>query len=391
MLDITAVSSARCAVFTFIKSGSFVSIRHPLTAILVLIQSLRTKRKQLAFNIDGHLGTSILAEILDVPLPNAIMIDYLHVTLLRHAKTIIQDLYSRLKPAQREQIDIRLKRQRFPHFFNRRMRPLKDLSFVKTTEIRNILFYALVPLLLEYFPVDLIAHLSLYVAGIRLLHNEPVLGEQTERIAGLLLDRYYADHEAFYTGLQNLVLHLHHHFKQHYINFGALSYTSTFAQEDLIKCELFHPPFEIILNPFAILSDVSSNKHGTRHFGDLISFYYCLDFALHSDNQVNILDGNRDGPFDLHERYESSNDVFLMRQHGSLCGCLSSLLNSFVSISLSSVSSSADVRFFFIQYQDARSTQHFGEISYFFLCRSTLWIQRSFQRRVSNIWVSRLT
>ena len=46
--------------------------------------------------------------------------------------------------------------------------------------------------------------------------------------------------------------------------------------------------------------------------------------------------------------------------------------------------------YFFIQYQDTRSSQHFGEISYFFRWRSTLWIQRSLQRRVSNIWVSRL-
>jgi hypothetical protein len=191
------------------------------------------------------------------------------------------------------------------------------------------------------------------------------------------LDRYYADHEAFYTGLQNLVLHLHRHFKQHYINFGALSYTSTFAQEDLIKCELTHPPFEIMLNPSAILSDVSSNKHGTRHFGDLITFYYCLDFALHSDNQVNILDENRDGPFDLHERYEALNDVFLMKQHGSLCGCgditicvtvyrrcrIRSLVYHSLLYQRRQMSNS-----FFIQYQDARSSQHFGEISYFFRC-----------------------
>lgn len=196
------------------------------------------RAEKMGLNIDGHLGTSILTEILDVPLPHAILIDYLHVTLLRHSKTMIQDLYSRLKPFQREQVDVRLKQQTFPHFFNRRMRPLKDLSFVKATELRNILFYALIPILIEYFPLNRIAHLCLYVCSVRLIHNEALLGEKTGEVSARLLERYYADHELFYKGLQNLVLHLHYHFRQHYNNFGALSNTSTFAQEDLIKCEL---------------------------------------------------------------------------------------------------------------------------------------------------------
>jgi hypothetical protein len=133
----------------------------------------------MGLNIDGHLGTSVLTDILDVPLPHAIMIDYLHVTLLRHTKTMIQELYSRLKPCQREQVDVRLNQQTFPHFFNRRMRPLKDLSFVKATELRNILFYALIPIFLEYFPINRMAHICLYVCSVRLIHNEALLGEKT--------------------------------------------------------------------------------------------------------------------------------------------------------------------------------------------------------------------
>ena len=188
-------------------------------------------------NVDGYLGTSILMEILDTPLPDAIMIDYLHVTLLRHTKTIVHDLYSRLKPAERQNIDNRLKNQRFPYFFNRRMRPLKELAFIKGTELRNILFYGLIPLFTDYLSIDQMAHLCLYVCGIRLLHNEYLFGEKTAQFAGELLGKYYDDHEQFYRGLQNLVLHLHQHYSQQYVNFGPLSNTSTFAQKDLIKCE----------------------------------------------------------------------------------------------------------------------------------------------------------
>lgn len=82
-------------------------------------------------NVFGHLGRSILHDILDVPLPNSIIIDYLHVTLLRHMRAIMQQTYMKLRPEQRTQLDTRLRSQSFPHFFNRKVRPISDLSFVK--------------------------------------------------------------------------------------------------------------------------------------------------------------------------------------------------------------------------------------------------------------------
>ena len=196
-----------------------------------------TNAEKTGQNTNGHLGATILTDFLDVPLPQAILIDYLHVTLLRHTKTIIQNLYHHLRPVHREELDVRLKEQRFPHYFNRRMRAFRDLSYIKGIELKNTLFYGLIPLFINYLSIDRIAHLCLYVSGIRLIHSECLLGEDTHIVAGQLLKHYYKDHEKFYVGLQNFVLHLHRHYEQQYIYYGALSNTSTFAQEDLIGCK----------------------------------------------------------------------------------------------------------------------------------------------------------
>lgn len=82
-------------------------------------------------NVFGHLGRSILHDILDVPLPTSIIVDYLHVTLLRHTRAILHQSYMSLTPFQRSQIDDRLRKQKFPNFFNRKVRALNDLSFIK--------------------------------------------------------------------------------------------------------------------------------------------------------------------------------------------------------------------------------------------------------------------
>lgn len=78
-------------------------------------------------NINGRLGISILDKIMDIPLPRCIIADYLHVTLLRHTKTICRYIYTNiLKPKQRSLLDQRILSQRFPHFFNRTIRTFND-------------------------------------------------------------------------------------------------------------------------------------------------------------------------------------------------------------------------------------------------------------------------
>ena len=80
-------------------------------------------------NIFGHLGISPLTPIFDIPLPRCIVLDYMHVSLLRHTRTVIQYVYRNyLKPKQRNELDKLFRHQPFPHFFNRKMRPVSDFS-----------------------------------------------------------------------------------------------------------------------------------------------------------------------------------------------------------------------------------------------------------------------
>ena len=69
----------------------------------------RTKK-----NVLGHFGTSVIASILDVPFPHAIVLDYLHISLLGHVKAIALSIYDQLRPAQRKQLNGHLRDQSFP-------------------------------------------------------------------------------------------------------------------------------------------------------------------------------------------------------------------------------------------------------------------------------------
>ena len=79
----------------------------------------------------GHLGRSILHDLLDIPLPYSIITDYLHVSLLRHTRGIVKQIYASLSPFQRTEFDAGLRAQQFPHIFNRKLRPVCNLSFIK--------------------------------------------------------------------------------------------------------------------------------------------------------------------------------------------------------------------------------------------------------------------
>jgi hypothetical protein len=78
-----------------------------------------------------------------------------------------------------------------------------------------------------------------------------------------LFVKYYQDHEMFFHGLQDLVLHLHLHFDQLFNYHGSLCYLGTFGQEDFIGA-------------------VSKNFHGTRFHGELITYYYEVSKSMSS-------------------------------------------------------------------------------------------------------------
>lgn len=77
-------------------------------------------------NINGHLGLSFFHEILDIPLPHSILMDYMHVTLLRHTHSVVLQAFESLEPKIRSKINNQLKFQQFPHTFNRKLKPIKS-------------------------------------------------------------------------------------------------------------------------------------------------------------------------------------------------------------------------------------------------------------------------
>ena len=256
-------------------------------------------------NEKGHLGLSVLHSLLDIPLPHSVIIDYAHVSLLRHSKSIFIEFYRRSRPLVRNEIDDLIRKQCFPHFFHRKMKPFTDLSFVKATEIRNTLFYGFLPIFYQRAPIDLLTHFGLYITALRLLHGAPILGSKTLKVANDLLVKYYENFSNFYIDLENFVLHLHSHYPTQCNRFGSLSHLGSFGQESLIGY-------------------VGSNHTGTRYHGNLICENYSLDFLVHHVLETNDLSTvTTDGPFDQDVSFDfKSNDIFL-DFHDQICICSS--------------------------------------------------------------------
>lgn len=304
----------------------------------------------------GHLGKSILQHFLDIPLPDAIVIDYMHVSLLGHVKTIIVDLYRKLNTNHRSLLNDRLKHQRFPHFFCRKVRPFNEFANVKAVELKNMFFYCLLPNLHEMLPLETMAHFALYVCSIRLFHDQPLLGNRTGAVADNLFSVFYQDHEQFYRHLQNFVLHLHAHFLTIYKNHGSLANIGCFAQEDLI-------------------GSISDNHHGTRYHGELITYYFNIDFWLHNKREMKkLIDGPVD-PSSLPASQHQNAEEF----HTHLCSTCNGLDQCFVvyrrfviqqrmfhSLIYNRRRQSIS---YFVEYRlsDDAEHQRFGSIHYFFI------------------------
>ncbi|CAF3601711.1 unnamed protein product [Rotaria socialis] len=291
---------------------------------------LRTKRTyelesiravETSSNVYGHLGRSLLHDLLDVPLPNSIIVDYLHVSLLRHTRAIIQQVYAQLSPLERTKFDSGLRGQRFPHFFN-------------PTELRNLLLYALIPHLPPFLPKEQLAHLSLYVCSIRIIHGKKCFGDKSSSMSKELFLTYYQDHSIYFEKLHNLVLHLHVHFDQLFDKHVSLCYLGTFGQEDLI-------------------GSISKNYHGTRFHGQLITYYYEIDFALR--NKASSHDAtdekNIDGPLDQTDLSSMTHDII---QHHL------TVYHSLIYTRRNSTIS------FLVQYYTNQGDPSFGKIRYFF-------------------------
>ena len=88
-------------------------------------------------HVFGHFGRSIITELLDTPLPNGIIPDYLHVTLLGHSKNLVLSIYHRMRPQERKEFNDRLVHQKFP----RMLSSTSPLNFhAKTAFLTTVVF-----------------------------------------------------------------------------------------------------------------------------------------------------------------------------------------------------------------------------------------------------------
>ena len=236
------------------------------------------------------------------------------------------------------------------------MRSIDAFAFVKGTEVRNLLFYGLLPNLDAFLPIERLAHLALYICSIRLFHHGHVLGEKTNEVADRLFTQFYIDHELFYADLQNFKLHLHSHYAAMYRMHGALSNVSCFGPEDLI-------------------GSVSSNVHGTRSYGESIVYYYNIEFHLNDKKQQAT---TTNGPHDLSTTMANDYDD-VRKTHATVCIC--DQVNSCCAIyrrfiireamfhSLSYPRRQSSISYF-VTYASEHDGEdrRFGAIEYFFTC-----------------------
>ena len=236
------------------------------------------------------------------------------------------------------------------------MRSVDAFAFVKGTEVRNLLFYGLLPHLDAFLPLERLAHLALYICSIRLLHHGHVLGEETSKVADRLFKQFYVDHELFYADLQNFKLHLHSHYSAMYRMHGALSNVSCLGPEDLI-------------------GSVSSNVHGTRSHGESITYYYNIEFHLNDKKeQATTINGPHDASTTMANDYDEVREF-----HATACIC--DQVNSccviyrrfiireamFHSLSYQKRQSSISYFVAFASENDGEE-RRFGAIEYFFTC-----------------------
>ncbi|CAF1489595.1 unnamed protein product [Rotaria magnacalcarata] len=266
------------------------------------VQSLEAE--QTGTNVYGHLGRCILDSILDISLPVSIICDYVHVTLLRHFKDVVKVISRGLFPSQRKNIDSKLERQSFPHYFRRKMRGIKDFSYIKASELKNLLLYGFLPVFYNVLSSNILGHIALFICAVRLLHkSKKTFGESTGDIADEFFKLYHEHHNFYYSYLENFVLHLHSHYSTSYKLHGSLSYVNTFAQEDL-------------------MGSIASNRNGTRYLGDLIMFYYSVDVYLSNFKSSSF--SLKDGPFDvMSEDQQFTNNKEILEQHKQYCVSLS--------------------------------------------------------------------
>lgn len=144
-------------------------------------------------------------------------------------KDMAYSLYNKL-----DSIISRMEKIRPPNFIRRRLRPLNQLSYYKTSEYKNWLLYYSVPLLHDLLPAKFFDHYFKLVHAIYLLNLNSISKDQIQ-LATKLLDEYTSDYGALYGNhLKVPNFHSLYHLAESVTNLGPLYEMSCFALESLL-------------------------------------------------------------------------------------------------------------------------------------------------------------
>ena len=186
----------------------------------------------------GVKGVSPLLRVLKVPCQ--ILLDYMHLVLagefLRRLNIWINNQSDQGFLSQSyEAIDQAMMSIKFPHDFNRKLKPLSELKRWKDRELQNLFLHASLPILKPLFPDDYFCHFALLVTAIRLLTND-IITDGAIEIARLLIRSYqrlipqlYGESEQTYT------CHALGHLPNQVLERGPLILHSSFVFEAMIS------------------------------------------------------------------------------------------------------------------------------------------------------------
>lgn len=140
----------------------------------------------------GVNGFSPLLHVLDVP--SQVVLDYMHLVLagefLRRLNIWLDHQSENGFLAEsKQEVDQAMVNIKFPHDFNRKLRPLSELKKWKDCELQNLFLHANLPMLKPYFSDDYFCHFALLVTAIRLLTND-VISDSDIEIARLRIRSY---------------------------------------------------------------------------------------------------------------------------------------------------------------------------------------------------------
>lgn len=188
----------------------------------------------------GAKGTSMFSQILDVPLPHAIVIDTMHTAFLCHSKKLLIHLRSTISKENLAKISEKLHSMKYIHDILRRPRSIDNIGKWKASEVRTFILYVGLPVLCEFLAEDESGQLSLYVVILRLLHDYWNDDQNLHRSISNLLDCYIADlaekieSSNYPPNLLTISTHTHLHLPLQCKKFGRLHWLSNFVFESFL-------------------------------------------------------------------------------------------------------------------------------------------------------------